>query len=138
MYLSKYSNGKYVSPAQYITETICEHKAKKDGKDLHYRFWTSKEWEKFFRNQIGSANKLLKEYSDKAIVAALKTDTGKRIFSLRAPHLKEIIEQQQRIIESQNSDFTQDINRKSNKTRRDHTRKNILSTLEDIDNDNSN
>ena len=33
-----------VSDAQYITEIICEHKAKRDRKDLHYRFWLNKEW----------------------------------------------------------------------------------------------
>ena len=49
MYISKYSNGKKVSDAQYITEIICEHKAKRDKKDLHYRFWLNKEWEKFFK-----------------------------------------------------------------------------------------
>jgi len=31
-YISKYSNNKFVSAAQYITEIICEHKAKKDKK----------------------------------------------------------------------------------------------------------
>jgi hypothetical protein len=35
-YLSKYSNGKTVSAAQYITEIICENKAKRDKLDLHW------------------------------------------------------------------------------------------------------
>ena len=47
MYISKYSNGKEVSDAQYITEIICEKKAKREKKDLHYRFWLNKEWENF-------------------------------------------------------------------------------------------
>jgi len=43
-YISKYSNGKQVSAAQYITELICENKARIEQKDLHYRFWNNKEW----------------------------------------------------------------------------------------------
>ena len=35
---SKYSNNKMVSAAQYITELICENKAKIDKKDIHYKF----------------------------------------------------------------------------------------------------
>ena len=83
-YISKYSNDKVVSAAQYITELICERKASKDKKDLHYRFWLSKEWSAFFKNQIATAHKLLKQYSDKAIVNALLTEQGKKIFSLRS------------------------------------------------------
>ena len=69
-YISKYSNGKEVTAAQYITEIICEKKAKIDKVDLHFRFWTTKKWDKFYRNQIGTANKLLEQYSDKAIIKA--------------------------------------------------------------------
>jgi hypothetical protein len=97
-YPSKYSNGKTVSAAQYITEIICEHLAKKDKKDLHYRFWVSPEWQKFYKSQIFSANKLLKKYSPKAIIEALKTTTGQKIYSLRAPHLLAIIDQQERLL----------------------------------------
>lgn len=97
-YPSKYSNGKTVSAAQYITEIICEHLAKKEKRDLHYRFWVNKEWQKFYKSQIFSANKLLKQYSEKAIIEALKTTAGQKIFSLRAPHLLAIIDQQERIL----------------------------------------
>jgi len=70
-YISKYSNDKEVSAAQYITEIICEHQAIRNKKDLHFRFWVSDEWAVYFRNQISSAHKLLKKYSSKAIVLAL-------------------------------------------------------------------
>ncbi len=97
-YPSKYSNGKTVSAAQYITEIICEHLAKKEKKDLHYRFWVNPEWQKFYKSQIFSANKLLKKYSAKAIIEALKTTAGQKIYSLRAPHLLAIIDQQERLL----------------------------------------
>jgi hypothetical protein len=92
-YPSKYSNGKLVSEAQFITEIICERIAKKENKDLHYRFWLSKNWEKQFKGQIASANKLLNTYPINDIIDALKSYKGQKIYSLRAPHLPAIIEE---------------------------------------------
>lgn len=135
-YPSKYSNGKLVSAAQYITELICEKKAKLTGQDLHYRFWVHKKWSAYYRNQIGSANKLLIKYPEAAIVKALNTVEASKIYSLRAPHLIPIIEQQQQILESQNQELSLDFDRKENKTYKTNSgnTKNILSKLKDLDN----
>lgn len=135
-YPSKYSNGKLVSAAQYITELICEKKAKLTGQDLHYRFWVHKKWSAYYRNQIGSANKLLIKYSEAAIVKALNTVEASKIYSLRAPHLIPIIEQQQQILESQNQSLSLEFDRKENKTYKTNSSntKNILSKLKDLDN----
>mgnify|MGYP003136588311 CR=1 FL=1 len=133
-YISKYSNDKLVSAAQYITELICERKAVKDKKDLHYRFWLSPEWEKYFKNQIGSANKLLKTYADKAIVNALLTPKGKTIYSLRAPHLIAIIEQEEKKLQAQNKQFTKEVERKNKISyTKNNTKKGIISKLKDIE-----
>lgn len=134
-YISKYSNDKFVSAAQYITELICERKALKDKKDLHYRFWLNKEWANFFRNQIGSAHKLLKKYNEKAIVNALISDQGKKIFSLRAPHLPAMIEEHQKILDSQNTKLTQPIERKDNVvySKKRQSKKGIISKLEELE-----
>ena len=91
-YPSKYSNGKTVSSAQYIAEFICERLAQKQKKDLHYRFWLSKEWEKEYKGQIAAAHKWLKKYDSKVIISALNSRDGSKIYSLRAPHLGDIIE----------------------------------------------
>ena len=134
-YPSKYSNGKMVSAAQYITEIICEKKAKLSGQDLHYRFWSTKKWSAYYRNQIGSANKLLEKYSEIAIVKALNTGEASKIYSLRAPHLIPIIEQQEKILETKNTDLTLDFDRKEDKTYKiSNTKKGILSKLKDLDN----
>jgi hypothetical protein len=138
-YLSKYSNGKMVSAAQYITEIICEHLAKKDKKDLHYRFWLSKEWQKFYKSQIFSANKLLKNYSDRAIIKALYSEQGQKIFSLRAPHLIDIIQKQETLLCKQSEEnISTDYKRISNVKGRTETKKtkSILDKLKEIDNGN--
>lgn len=113
-YLSRYANGRPVSAAQFITEIICERKAIKQKEDLHYRFWVEKKWAAFYRNQIGSAHKLLKKYSSKAIVKALNTDDGRRIYSLRAPHLPAMIEQQESLLAAENQNITLQIQRNEN------------------------
>ena len=135
-YLSKYSNGKQVSAAQYITEIICEHLAAKEKKDLHYRFWLSKEWQKFYKSQIFSANKLLAKHSEKAIIKALQSPSGKKIFSLRAPHLGAIIEQAEKIVASENTEQTLSINRSVNSVgQKLPSKKTTLDKLKDIDNE---
>ena len=137
-YISKYSNDKAVSAAQYITELICEHKAKKDRKDLHFRFWLNKTWERFFRDQIATANKLLKKYSAKAIIKALGSEEAVKIYSLRAPHLIPIIEQFEDLCRKE-----QDISTTTNIVRnqisefqhRKSNTKNILSKLKELEDD---
>jgi len=134
-YISKYSNGKEVSEAQYITELICENKAKKEGSDLHYRFWTSRKWNVYYRNQIASAHKLLSNYGAKAIISALKDPLAGKIYSLRAPHLLPIIEKHQQIISSANTSLTIEIDRTENKSyRKIQKHNNIISKLKDLDN----
>lgn len=134
-YPSKYSNGKEVSAAQFITEIICERKAQKDKEDLHYRFWVHQKWAAFYRNQIGSAHKLLKQYDPKAIVRALNTDQGKKIYSLRAPHLVAMIEQQDKLIQQENVVLTKPIERKDTIVfgNSQPVAKNIISKLKDLD-----
>jgi hypothetical protein len=135
-YLSKYSNGKTVSAAQFITEIVCENKARRDKLDLHYRFWTHSTWAGFYRNQIASANKLVKQYGAKPIIKALQDDKGKNIYSLRAPFLIPIIEKYRDLIEAENKDFTLEIDRNSKTSFRQPTSKrNIISKLKELDNE---
>lgn len=135
IYPSRYSNGKLVSGAQYITELICENKAKQDKTDLHYRFWVTPKWSKYYRNQIASAHKLLKKYDAKAVIKALKDPKSINIYSLRAPHLVAIIEQYQLQIESENTELKSIIDRSEDKKyRKDSIQKNVISKLKELDN----
>jgi hypothetical protein len=95
-YPSRYSPGKFVTEAQYITELICEKKAAIDKKELPVRFWNLPEWNQFFRQQITAARTLLSQYNVRAIVAALNSKSAWNIYSLRAPHLKIMIEEHQK------------------------------------------
>ena len=131
---SRYSNGKTVSAAQYVTELICENKAKTNKKDLHHRFWENPEWASYYRNQIASAHKLLKKFEPRAIIDALKDSRAQKIYSLRAPHLLPIIEEKQKLLDKQNKDFTLEVDEKSVKTfRQDPTKKGVISRLKDLE-----
>jgi hypothetical protein len=136
-YPSKYSNGKQITAAQYITEIICERKAKNTKKDLHYRFWTNKLWEKFYKDQIASAHKLLKKYEDTAIIRALNSDKAQKIYSLRAPFLIPIIEQEQQKLQNENKELSLKLHRPVNVNfnRSIHKQSNIISKLKDLDNE---
>jgi len=134
-YNSKYSQSQ-VTAAQYVTEIVCEHKAVKDKKDLYYRFWLNKEWSRFFRNQIATANKLISKYGEKPVIRALNDYRAQKIFSLRAPHLIQIIEEKVLEVEKENQTLTKKLVRNAVNTYRKHNNKSsILDKLEDIDND---
>lgn len=135
-YISKYSNGKEITAAQYITEIICEKRAKQNNEDLHYKFWLSKKWSSFYRNQIASANKLVEKYNPNAIIRALSDKKAEKIYSLRAPFLLPIIDQYQKVCESENQQLTKQYQRNDDIKFGKKTRtKNIISKLKDIDND---
>lgn len=132
-YISKYSNETEVTAAQYITEIICEHYAKKNKLDLHYRFWTHKEWEKYYRSQIGTANKLLKKYDAKAVIRALNNAKSIKIYSLRAPHLVAIIETEQDKLKTENTELKTQYNRKNDRYIKNTGKKNIISKLKELE-----
>lgn len=134
-FISKYSNDKEVTAAQFITEMICEKKAEMDKEDLHFRFWLAKKWVMFFRNQIATANQLVKEYDPVAIVRALKNKKANKIYSLRAPFLKPIIEEELENIEKENKELKIVLNRNKEATHREYNNKqnSILSKLKEIE-----
>ncbi len=136
-YPSKYSNGKTVSAAQYITEIICEKRAKFLKKDIGYKFWTNKEWAAFYRNQISSANQLVKKYDEVAVIKALNNPKTSKIYSLRAPHLLPIIEQEAKELSTKNNKLTIEFDRKESVVfnKKDFSnKKGIISKLKELDN----
>jgi hypothetical protein len=91
-YPSIYAKGSYVTAAQFLGEMTCKRAAYKENKELPQKFWDLPKWRKFLVWQIALANKLLKKYDDKVIFKALRDPKGRNIYSLGAPHLKEILD----------------------------------------------
>lgn len=90
-YKSAYTES-WVTAAQYIAELVCENIAQKRSETLPLKFWNDRKWNATFRRQLSLANGLLKIYSEAAVIQALRTKEGKRISSLAAPWLDDIIE----------------------------------------------
>ncbi len=134
-YKSRYSPQIWVHAAQYVTELICEKKAKVDKKDLPVKFWELPEWNKYFRNQIASANKLVKTYGEHAVIAALHDNRTWKTYSLRAKWLIPIIEEYKRkaelakqIAEKISYDFSEKSTFESN-----NRKKSVISKLRDLE-----
>lgn len=99
-YPSRYVAGGWVSAPQYATELACEAKARSENKELPLNFWEIESWAKYFKSQIPAANKLLKKYSEEAVIKALLSSKGKKIYSLRAPWLIDLIEEEQKKVDN--------------------------------------
>lgn len=133
-YPSRYSPQGWVSASQYITELICEKKAQREKKELPIKFWEIKEWRSYFKYQITLANKLIKEFGEEAVIAALKDSRCWSTYSLRAPRLREVAEEKlkNQVDRSKEAEYnikeSDKIRHKSN-----NSSKSIISKLRELD-----
>lgn len=93
--------GGWVTPAQYLAESMCFRIARKDKRTLPLRFWKTEAWERPFLLQLRHANGLLKLYSAEAIIRALRTPEGKKVYSLGAQWLDPVIRVEQEKVDRQ-------------------------------------
>lgn len=135
-YPSRYSPNGWCHAAQYITEYICEKKAKLDKKELPVKFWELPEWLKYFKFQIVLANRLLKKHSEDAIIAALKDSQAFKIYSLNSPVLVSLIKKHEKIKSSQKIEKV-DYNIPSGQTFQSNNeskdKKSIINKLKELD-----
>lgn len=82
-YESRFGGG-WITASQFLAESMCDRIARKDGIRLTHRFWDVGEWKQNFLVQLRAAASLLKKYPMKAIINALRTPQGKKVFSLNA------------------------------------------------------
>jgi hypothetical protein len=87
--------GGWLSPGQYLAENMCARFATCQKTTLGVKFWRDKAWASRFRQQVDHANKLLKQFDIKAIIRALRTFHGQRVYSLGNPHLVPLIKAEQ-------------------------------------------
>ena len=130
------STGEYCTCAQYIAELACQRMAEKNNEgSLSYKFWNSEKWNSVYKQQVFVAHGLVKKYTEAAIIKALNSSRGKRIYSLRFPGLEELIKIEQDKIElqeqkSSNIIYDTDI---SDKRRKPFGKKSPAQRLRDLD-----
>ena len=132
-YPSRYSPDGWVSAPQYITEFVCEKKAQKENKELPIKFWEISEWRKYFRYQITIANKLLKDFPEEAIIAALKDRRCWKTYSLRSPFLQSIIKEKEALIKDREATEYEIVEKESIKHKTNNNKKSIISKLRELD-----
>jgi hypothetical protein len=93
-YPSKYAPGKFVTPAQYINELVCEQAAKREGRELPLYFWKHEEWQKYWGGQVRIINNLLKKYSPKVIIKVVQDH---RVDNLRTQYYRRFLKTAQEI-----------------------------------------
>ena len=98
------TTGQNCNAAQYIAEMVClrEAESANEGQPA-FKLWNTEKWKNKFRSQVTKAYALLKKYDDLAIINALRSPAGKRIYSLRLKNLENLIKQEQGQIDSQKS-----------------------------------
>lgn len=92
--------GEYVMAHQWIAEVLVQRKAKRDKVALPDKFWKDKDsiWSKELKKQVQQAAKLIKKYSEEAVLNFLKNNQYK--FSLFPKDNVEKIKDEQNIIDS--------------------------------------
>lgn len=102
---SKYrhqSTGDYCTCAAYVAEIMCMRNAEnKNQGSLPYKFWSKKPWDWTFKRQLFAARKLLKTFSEAALVKAIHSDEFRSIFSLNNPRALPIIKKYAKIVQEE-------------------------------------
>jgi len=137
---SKYkheSTGDHCTCAAYVAEIMCKRNAEnKNVGSLPYKFWNKKPWDWTFKKQLWAAGKLLKDFSEEALVKAIHSDDFKRIFSLNHPKVVGIISKYELLLSKEKDKPKQEININNNASTRKKSfgGKNILNKLRKIEN----
>lgn len=102
---SKYKHqttGDYCTCAAYIAEMMCLKLAQhKNEGNLGYKFWNKKPWNWTFKQQLFTANVLIKEYGELAVVKAVNSPYLSRVFSLKNKRVLPEIKKQKKLIEEE-------------------------------------
>ena len=102
---SKYKHqttGDYCTCASYLAELMCIRLAEyKNEGNLGYKFWNKKPWDWTFKQQLFTANSLIKKYGELAVVKAVNSPFLSKVFSLKNKRVVPEIKRQLKIIEEQ-------------------------------------
>ena len=133
---SKYKHqttGDYCTCAAYIAEMMCLRLAQhKNEGNLSFKFWNKKPWDWTFKQQLFSANKLIKQYGEKAVLRAVLEK--KTVFSLKNKQILPEIKRQAESIKKENSgEQTLDVKKNAKSRKKSYGKKSALDKLRKID-----
>jgi hypothetical protein len=129
------TTGDHCTCAAYVAEIMCiRNSENKNEGSLPYKFWNRKPWNWTFQRQLMSANKLLKEYSETALVKAIHSTEFRGIFSLNHPKAIGVIKKYQLLLgEQKNKKQDIKVQKNAKHQNKKYGKKNIFKTLRDIE-----
>lgn len=136
---SKYkhqSTGDYCTCAAYIAEIMCMKNAEnKNQGSLPYKFWSVKPWDWTFKRQLFCARKLLKTFSEKAMVKAIHSEEFKNIFSLNNPRVIPILNKYEKLVKQEEEKVqTLDVKEDASARKKTYGKASKLNKLRGLDN----
>lgn len=129
------STGDHCTCAAYVAEIMCMRKAEHENLgSLPFKFWSIKPWDWTFKRQLYAANKLLKEFTDTALVKGIHSQEFFGLFSLSHPKVKGIIAKYQ-VLEDDQKGKSQhlDIHEKPTIRKKSFGKKSTLNKLRELD-----
>jgi hypothetical protein len=106
---------------------LAEHK--NEG-NLTYKFWNKKPWDWTFKQQLFTANSLIKKYGELAVVRAVNSPTLSKVFSLKNQRVVPEIKKQLKIIEEQSKNTQElDVKDKPESRKKSYGKKSGLNKL---------
>ena len=131
---SKYkhkSTGDHCTCASYLAEMMCLRLAEhKNEGNLTYKFWNKKPWDWTFKQQLFTANSLIKKYGELAVVRAVNSPTLSKVFSLKNQRVVPEIKKQLKIIEEQSKNTQElDVKDKPESRKKSYGKKSGLNKL---------
>jgi hypothetical protein len=131
---SKYkhkSTGDHCTCASYLAEMMCLRLAEhKNEGNLTYKFWNKKPWDWTFKQQLFTANSLIKKYGELAVVKAINSPALSKVFSLKNQRVVPEIKKQLKIIEEQSKNTQElDVKDKPESRKKSYGKKSGLNKL---------
>ena len=131
---SKYkhkSTGDHCTCASYLAEMMCLRLAEhKNEGNLTYKFWNKKPWDWTFKQQLFTANSLIKKYGELAVVKAINSPALSKVFSLKNQRVVPEIKKQLKIIEEQSNNTQElDVKDKPESRKKSYGKKSGLNKL---------
>jgi len=131
---SKYkhkSTGDHCTCASYLAEMMCLRLAEhKNEGNLTYKFWNKKPWDWTFKQQLFTANSLIKKYGELAVVKAVSSPALSKVFSLKNQRVVPEIKKQLKIIEEQSNNTQElDVKDKPESRKKSYGKKSGLNKL---------
>lgn len=134
---SKYCNeGKVVKTPQYLAELMCEREARQKNVELPDRFWQKDKWNTIFRRHITQCNRLLKMFSEEAVVKAFQDERTQDFTSFGNPRYKTIIREHEKKLEAQRKqplETTIIDESEGNEQRKPMGKKSVITILKELD-----